>query len=151
MQDNLNISNSYIDNPPISSGTIIKFIDYDRDNKIFTAIGDQTIRFPYSLLNAFFIKDSGRCVYCCTLRVDGCSYQIFQLSAEELWELVRDRSFKVVVDNNVYQLLGLPSQTLSYEIRAKLLNIFKLKDSGKLINTDNMLSVSSCYQFEQIQ
>ena len=151
MKDKIDNAVNFIDDPPIYSGMIIRFTDYNTNDDSFTAVSEHTIKFPYSLLNAFFIKEAGRCVYCCTLRVDGISYQIFQLSAEEFWELVKDKSFKVMVDKDVYLLLGTRSTDFSYEIKAKLLSIFKSKDSGEPIRANNLLSASSCYQFEEIK
>ena len=134
----------------VRSGAIIKFVDFDSSTSTFTGYSDIAVRFSYSNLSAFFIKDSGRSVYCCSIFVEGTSYQIYQLSPEELWHLIKEKSFRVVVDNDVYQLIGNLSGELTLNTRSLLLSIFKSKESGDDIDTGNLLKLSTCYQFEEV-
>ena len=92
----------------------------------------------FSQLNGVYIKPNSQSVYCCSISTSDGIYQICRLSESDFWQIVKDREFMVIIDNNTLQINCEDGLALD-----KAQEVFSLIDQGKEMEA-NKIGRASC-------
>lgn len=104
------------------------------------------IELSFDEIRQFFIKKDCSDIFCCTIKVDCKTYQIFKLSFDDFKELVEGKRFRVYINSDVYTF-----RDLMYTKSLELFKYMVIDLSLKCDVTESPEMIKcTCFQFEEI-
>lgn len=97
-------------------------------------------------LTRLYVKTFGKSVYCSSILSNGNVFQLFKISEDEFYNLVKDKFFRVYIDDQVFTLIDYPLDNVC----GKLKEILNEDHYDMIRSTDHRFEQSSCIQFQEI-
>ena len=131
----------------LKSGDIIRIERVTTKEHAFNIVYSHGLfQIEFQELAKLFIKAFGKAIYCSSIYADGQEHQLYKLSEDDFWDLVKNRIFIVYIDSNVYTLKDYPEYNVCDDIK----NILKTELYDPALTSDSRFIQSQCLQFEQI-
>lgn len=104
------------------------------------------IELSFDEIRQFFIKKGCSDIFCCTIKVDNQTFQIFKLSFNDFKGLVSGKWFRIYINSDMYTFRDL-MYTKSLELFKYMVIDLSLK--GDVTESPEMIKCT-CFQFEEI-